>query len=208
MAARAALSRSNNEPCTALNIPFFPRLPIDPIEMMRTTLGEHFYIVNFQDSDEADRKCAADPARVFEVMMRKGAVTREHFNSLPPAMRSFSILAALERTELAGDALLSDEEARVYIDAFAAGGFTGPINYYRNWTHNWETAANVEQQITVPSLFIGAVNDVIISPEQIAAMQPHVNDLEMHMLDNCGHWSQQEKPDEVNALLLDWLARH
>jgi pimeloyl-ACP methyl ester carboxylesterase len=34
-----------------------------------------------------------------------------------------------------------------------------------------------------------------------------VADLEMHMLENCGHWTQQEKPAEVNALMLDWLAR-
>jgi pimeloyl-ACP methyl ester carboxylesterase len=27
------------------------------------------------------------------------------------------------------------------------------------------------------------------------------------MLEDCGHWTQQEKPDEVNTLMLDWLAR-
>jgi len=82
----------------ALNIPFLPRPPAEPIAAMRASLGEHFYIVNFQDSDAADRLCAANPARVFEVMMRRNAITREQFNALPGAMRSFSLLAALERT--------------------------------------------------------------------------------------------------------------
>lgn len=192
----------------ALNIPFFPRPPIDPIEVMRAMLGNDFYIVNFQDSDAADKKCAENPAWVFEVMMRRGAVTREHFDSLPKQMQSFSILAALGRTELAGESLLSPDEAQVYVDAFSAGGFTGPINYYRNWTYNWETTADVAQQVNVPTLFIGAVDDVIVAPERIEAMKPFVTDLEVHMLENCGHWSQQEKPHEVNALLLDWLAKH
>ncbi len=191
---------------TALNIPFFPRPPIDPIEIMRAALGKDFYIVNFQDSDEADRRCAEDPERVFEVMMRKNVISRERFNTLPKEMRSFSLLAALSRAELPGDPLLSPEEAQVYVAAFAAGGFTAPINWYRNWSHNWASSADVEQVVTVPTLFIEAVDDVIISPQQISAMKPHVRDLEIRTLEHCGHWSQQEKPGEVNALLLNWLS--
>lgn len=192
----------------ALNIPFIPRPPVDPIAYMRAALGDDFYIVNFQDSDEADRRCDENPAWVFEVMMRRHVVTRERFNTLPSRMRSFSLLAALGRTELAGEKLLSSEEQKVYVDAFCAGGFTGPINWYRNWTRNWETTADIEQAVRVPSLFIGAVDDVIIPEAQIEAMPSFVANLEVHMLADCGHWSQQEKPGEVNALLLDWLGRH
>ena len=191
----------------ALNIPFFPRPPVEPIAMMRAALGDDFYIVNFQDSDAADRRCEADPARVFEVMMRRKQVTREAFNKLPPEMQSFSLLHAIALTELSGQKLLSPDEQQVYVDAYTAGGFTAPINWYRNWTHNWETTAEVEQIVSVPTLFIGAVDDVIISPEQIAAMKPFVVDLEICMLEDCGHWSQQEMPDEVNNLLIDWLER-
>jgi len=103
--------------------------------------------------------------------------------------------------------VLSDEERDYFANAFAKSGFTGPINWYRNWTHNWETLEGVNQQVDIPTLFIGAVDDVIIAPEYIEGMQPLVTNLELHMLDNCGHWSQQEKPDDVNALMLDWLRR-
>ena len=191
----------------ALNIPFLPRSPVEPIGYMRAEFGNNFYIVNFQDSDIADRRCAANPARVFEVMMRRNQTSRERFETLPRQMRSFDLLAALDRSELRGEPLLTDEEAKVYVDAFSAGGFTGPINWYRNWTRNWAATADVDQTVSVPSLFIGAVDDVIISPVQIDAMVPHVPDLEIRMLENCGHWSQQERPDAVNALMLDWLRR-
>ena len=38
-------------------------------------------------------------------------------------------------------------------------------------------------------------------------MKPLLGDLEVHMLDDCGHWSQQEKPDEVNRLMIEWLKK-
>jgi pimeloyl-ACP methyl ester carboxylesterase len=64
----------------------------------------------------------------------------------------------------------------------------------------------VPQVVNVPTLFIGAENDVLISPEHIEGMQPFVPDLEIHSL-NCGHWTQQERPTEVNQILVDWLTR-
>jgi soluble epoxide hydrolase/lipid-phosphate phosphatase len=190
-----------------LNIPFFARPPVDPIAYMRNELGEDFYIVNFQDSDLADRTCAGDPGRVFDVMMRRNQITRTQFDQLPREMRQYSLLAALARTEMPGEPLLTPEERQVFVDEFVVSGFTGPINWYRNWTQNWTTTAGVDQTVRVPTLFIGADNDVIISLQQIEAMKPHVENLELHMLQNCGHWSQQEQPDEVNALILDWLGR-
>lgn len=191
----------------ALNIPFLPRLPVEPIAYMRSELGDDFYIVNMQTSDLIDRTCAENPGHVFDVMMRRNLITRAQFNNLPKKMRPYSLLGALARASASGDALLNAEERQVYVDAFNAGGFTGPLNWYRNWAHNWATTEDVEQVVQVPALFIGADNDVIISLQQIDAMRPHVSTLELRMLSNCGHWSQQEQPDQVNALILDWLDR-
>lgn len=190
-----------------LNIPFIPRTPIDPINLMRNYLGDDFYIVNFQDSNEADLKCNADPGHVFDVMMRRNPVARAQFDALPKEKKAFSLLAALARTELGGEPLLSDEERQTYTEAYKAGGFTAPINRYRNWTHNWESTKDVEQKVNIPTLFIGAVDDVIVSRAQIEAMKPHVADLEIQMIRKCGHWTQQEKPREVNSIMLEWMAR-
>jgi len=190
-----------------LNIPHFPRAPADPIQIMRSRFGDDFYIVNFQDSDAADKAFAADPVHFFNMMMRRNQVSRQQFDQLPDEMKSVSLLKVMARVEGSGEPLLSDEERDYFANAFAKSGFTGPINWYRNWTHNWETLEGVDQQIDIPTLFIGAVDDVIIAPEHIEGMKPLVTNLELHMLDNCGHWSQQEKPDAVNALMLNWLLR-
>lgn len=201
----AMLAPERIEKMVILNIPHFPRSPVDPIEVMRQRLGDDFYIVNFQNSDEADRAFAKDPTHFFDVMMRKNQLSRQQFDQLPPQMKVLSLLRVMARDVAGGDPLLSDEERNYYADAFARSGFTGPINWYRNWTRNWEALAGIEQEIDIPTLFIGAADDVIISLEQIEAMRPLVTNLKIHMLENCGHWSQQEKPEEVNHVMLDWL---
>jgi pimeloyl-ACP methyl ester carboxylesterase len=102
---------------------------------------------------------------------------------------------------------LTDRELKHYADAFKAGGFSGPINWYRNWTHNWAITKGIPQQVRAATLFIGAVDDVVVSPAQIQAMRAHVPDLEIRMIDDCGHWTQQEHPDRTNALMLEWMSR-
>jgi pimeloyl-ACP methyl ester carboxylesterase len=191
----------------ALNIPHYPRLPIDPIQIMRERFGSDFYIVNFQDSDEADRAFARDPSHFIDVIMRRKQISREQFDQLPADRKSLSLLKVMARSESSGEPLLSDAERDYYAAAFAKTGFTGAINWYRNWTLNWETQAGFDDRVSIPTLFIGAVDDIVIAPEHIEGMKPLVDDLEIHMLEQCGHWSQQEKPDEVNRLMIDWLRR-
>lgn len=191
----------------ALNIPFWPRREIDPIELSRERLGERFYIVNFQDSDEADRKFDSDPRRFISRMMRRNVISRERYAKLPPERQVVSLLETFDLDVARGDPLLREDELDFYTTAFAAGGFSGPINWYRNWSHNWRSTEGVEQRVTVPTLFIGADDDVIIAPQHIEAMRPHVDDLEVKMLADCGHWSQQEQPQRCNALITEWLLR-
>ncbi|MCH8072794.1 MAG: alpha/beta hydrolase [Proteobacteria bacterium] len=190
-----------------LNIPHIPRPPINPISYMRWKLGKDFYIVNFQKSDEADRRFAEDPRRFINVMMRRRQFSRGPSATGSKKRRPLNLIAALDQDQPAGEALLSAEELDVYADAFAAGGFTGPINWYRNWARNWKSTKGVDQTVRVPALFVGAANDIIISQSQIEAMRPFVPDLEIQMIEECGHWTQQEKPDELNRIIIDWLTR-
>ena len=203
----AILAPDRIEKLIILNIPYFRRPPIDPITMMRQRYGDDFYIVNFQDSDEADRIFAEDPAHFFDVVMRHKQISRQRFDSLPPERKVVNFIRSLKQERHSGEPLLLNEERDYYAAAYAKSGFTGPINWYRNWTHNWRVTAGVDPTIKIPTLFIGAVDDVIVAPEQIEAMKPLVTDLTIHMLEDCGHWSQQEKPAAVNGLILDWLVQ-
>ncbi|MBT8095635.1 MAG: alpha/beta hydrolase [Woeseia sp.] len=191
----------------ALNIPFMPRRHRDPVQVMRERFGPNYYIVNFQDSDEADRLFDSDPRRFIDRIMRRDGVTRRQFNALPDERRIVNMIATMNLDRKRGEALLTEDELDFYAKAFSAGGFSGPINWYRNWTRNWKSMEDIEQKVRMPVLFIGADNDVVVTPQQIKAMKNFVPDLESHVLDDCGHWTQQEKPGETNALMLDWLRR-
>lgn len=201
----AMLAPERIERLINLNIPHFPRTPVEPIKLTRDRLGSDFYIVNFQDSDEADRTFAADPTHFFNMLMRKNQITREQFEQLPAEMKVLSLLRLMERKEASGDPLLSEAERDYYVAAFQRSGFTNPINWYRNWTRNWAAIEGVDQTIDIPTLFIGAADDVVIAPEHIESMRPLVSNLTVEMLEPCGHWTQQERPEEVNQIMLKWL---
>jgi pimeloyl-ACP methyl ester carboxylesterase len=188
-----------------LNIPHFPRPPTDPIAIMRERFGDEFYIVNFQDSDEADRLFSADPRRFINRMMRRHQLTRAQYEALPAEHRVISLIGIMTQPQAGGEPLLNDEELNYYAAAFARSGFSGPINWYRNWTVNWRELENVDPFVRIPTLFIGAEHDVVIDLQYVDGMQPLVEDLTVEMLD-CGHWTQQERPREVNRLIVDWLA--
>jgi pimeloyl-ACP methyl ester carboxylesterase len=200
----AMLAPERIDKLVILNLPHYPRLPIDPIGVMRERFGNDFYIVDFQDSHEADRVFGNDPRHFINRMMRKNQLTREQFEQLPPEYQVVSLLRQTLSENPSGDALLSENELDRYTEGFSVSGFTGPINWYRNWTSNWEQLEGVAQQIDIPTLFLGAANDVLIGLQHIEGMKPLVNDLTIHMLE-CGHWTQQEQPDEVNRLILEWL---
>ncbi|MFK8051475.1 MAG: alpha/beta fold hydrolase [Woeseiaceae bacterium] len=191
-----------------LNIPFAPRRAVDPMVMTREMLGDDFYIINFQDSDIADRTFDADPEKFLRAMYRRLPATRAAFNATSAHDRQpFSMLREMQKTELPGTPLLDDVDLQVFVDAFRQSGFTPPINWYRNWSRNWALTENVAQRVTVPTLFIGANDDVLIAPEHIENMKQYVDDLEVHVIDRCGHWTQQEHPKTVNQLMLDWLTQ-
>ena len=106
------------------------------------------------------------------MMMRKNQVSRAQFEQLPAEMKSLSLLKRMQATRLSGDPLLTDEERDYYAKAFANSGFTGPINWYRNWTRNWQRTEGVNQTIAIPTLFIGAVDDVIVVAPVLGVSSP------------------------------------
>ena len=94
----------------------------------------------------------------------------------------------------------------MFVAAFRESGFTGPINWYRNFTRNWARSEGLPTRIDdVPCLMITAELDAVLPPSAAEHMPVFIGDLETHMIAGSGHWTQQEAPGAVNALLLPWL---
>lgn len=191
-----------------LNIPHTPRSPIDPIALFRRRLGDDFYIVNFQESDEADRTFASDPRRFFTNLMRKNQLPRAVFDQLPDEMKVFSLINLMQRDDVGGDAILTANELDYFVSAFETSGFTKPINWYRNWSRNWSEFEGTSDMIDIPTLFIAAADELVVGPEHVESMRLVVPNVQIETLSPCGHWSQQEHPYKVNQLIIEWLSNH
>jgi pimeloyl-ACP methyl ester carboxylesterase len=107
-------------------------------------------------------------------------------------------------------AWLSEDDLDVYAAEFERTGTGGALNRYRNMDRDWEDLAGFDgSSITQPSLFIGGALDASTTwmADAIQAYPATLPGLaSSHILDGCGHWIQQERPDEVNEILTDWLA--
>ncbi len=204
-----------------INTPHAARAPVDPIDIFRKRFGDSMYIVQFQDPARApDRIFAADVGKTFDFFMRK------------PMPRRSAAIAALDSGASAGVGasptlnlafpqmvagynaaldrrmpILSPDEMKVFVDNFTASGFTGGINWYRNMSRNWRNSAEFDHTVRVPSLMIMAENDAVLPPSAADGMEKLVVDLEKYLVRDSGHWTQQEKPDEVSSKLIEWRQR-
>jgi len=184
-----------------LSVPFLDRGTREWVEFWEERLGGDFYIVHFnRQPGVADAAFARNPRNLLRNLYRT-----EQWNSPPrPPRAGMAMVNLVEDTSPPGRAFLSDEELDVFVDAFARGGFTGPINWYRNFTRNWHRLAPVPQRVSQPALMIHGRYDSVRPSARIAEFVPNVHVEEL----DCGHWIQQERPAETNRLMLDWLASH
>jgi pimeloyl-ACP methyl ester carboxylesterase len=106
---------------------------------------------------------------------------------------------------------LSEADIEFYASEFGRSGFRGPLNYYRNIDRNWElTAAFADVMVTVPSLFVAGDHDLVIAApgmdQHLANLKQFVPALRnIRILPGCGHWTQQERPSEVSAAIIDFI---
>jgi len=93
------------------------------------------------------------------------------------------------------------------VSEFSRTGFTGALNWYRNYDRNWESTPQLaDARIGVPALFIGGTADPILPTMNPArAGEVVAGPYTVEMIDGAGHWVQQERPDEVNRILLGFL---
>ena len=88
------------------------------------------------------------------------------------------------------------------------GALTPPIEYYRNMDRNWElTAPIADRTVEVPCLMISAAGDPVLTPAMTTAWRSASRISSGSIIENCGHWTQQERPDETTAAMLAYLRR-
>jgi pimeloyl-ACP methyl ester carboxylesterase len=192
-----------------MSVPFMPRAPMPPVQLLRQVFGDSFfYVLYFQEPGVADADLGRDPGEVLRRMMGGVLVPGDGLPDMAaiaaPDGRGF-VDRLPEVTEL--PAWLSEEELAHYVTEFERTGFTGGIDWYRNFDRNWELTERVASaKVTMPSLFISGTADpvAIMSPEGVMDgwLEDHRGTI---WVDGAGHWVQQEAPKDVNEALLTFL---
>jgi pimeloyl-ACP methyl ester carboxylesterase len=192
----------------ALSVPPLPRARQQPTRAFRGTFGENFfYILYFQEPGVADAELNGDPARTMRRMMGGLQLTGDQSAALRMvAAGPEGLLDRLPEPAARPD-WISQDELDHYISEFTRTGFTGGLNWYRNMDRNWETTPALDgAMITVPCLFIGGTADPVLTfTPRDRAGQVISGPYREVMIDGAGHWLQQERPDEVNSALLEFL---
>jgi pimeloyl-ACP methyl ester carboxylesterase len=183
-----------------------PYVPFPTTSILRAAFPDEdgMYILWFQKPGVAEAVLDPNPRLCFDRLMRRGAPfekTAANATDLNPFRRLTSFAAVSEP-------MLSEEEIQVYVDAFTRSGFRGGINWYRNIDRNAERVPEVGKRVLeMPCLMVTAEWDFALRPEMAAGMPAVCKDLETYSVKECGHWTQQEKPDELNRVMVDWLRR-
>ena len=107
-------------------------------------------------------------------------------------------------------AWLTESDVDVYAAEFKRTGFIGAHNWYRNFDRNWELQGSLQGAgVTVPALYMAGDRDFVVSApgmdQLLANLKRFVPGLRGLQIPGCGHWTQQERPDEVNAALIDFI---
>ncbi|MFJ9429319.1 alpha/beta fold hydrolase [Streptomyces sp. NPDC101490] len=178
-----------------LSLPYQVRGETPWIEFMEAVLGGDFYFVHFnRQPGVADAVFEENTSRFLRNLYRK--------NEPPKAPAPGMALIDLARAETPlGEPVMSDGELSFLVSAFETSGFTGGVNWYRNLDRNWHLLADADPVVRQPALMIYGDRDPIAKSENLAEFVPRV---EVASLD-CGHWIQQEKPEETNRLIVEWL---
>lgn len=178
---------------------------LDPIAQMREVYSTDMYVLMFQDRDAADSVMNSDPRGTLRSALRKDLGTPDGWDQLPAAAKNMEYYGQPAPEEFPGRDVLLPEELDVYVSHYERTGFTPAINWYRNITSNWEAGLEIDQTIRVPSLMVSAENDVVLRPSMTDGMDAHVPDLERQVVPDAWHWTPEERPEEVNRIVLDWL---
>ncbi|MGK3940777.1 alpha/beta hydrolase [Streptomyces caeruleatus] len=184
-----------------------------PLQTMQERFGGRFYWNYFNLPGVADAEFGADPRSALRRLLVGASGDGEGAGRPEQALVSDPDRGWL--ADMPDPGTLPAWLTEADLDTLAAGhakGFTGALNWYRNLDRNWElTAPWHGARVTSPALYLYGDRDLVPAfpgtaelIEQLPRLMPNLV-RDPVVLPGCGHWTQQERPDEVNAALVEFL---
>jgi pimeloyl-ACP methyl ester carboxylesterase len=207
----AVLHPNRYRAVVGLSVPYLPRGPMPPVQMMRAMFQKNFfYIIYFQEPGVAEAEFESDvdwSIRLFTWGASAQARDIPEFAAAQVGKQSDSKLFD-NLPDMKGKLppWITEAEHQYYVKAFTKGGFRGPINRYRNMDGDWQDIPELQDaKITQPALFVIGDKDPVASFAPMDPMKQLVANLKIVTLPGAGHWTQQELPKETNEALIDFL---
>jgi pimeloyl-ACP methyl ester carboxylesterase len=204
----------------ALSVPFLPatgELPdgMTVNDVMRTAAGpgRDYYRLFFQEPGVAEADLERDVrTSMLGVLytlsgdvLANGDRTDPHDGHFPVGTTFVQSLSIPDRLP----AWLTEEDLNHYVDEITRSGFRGGLSWYRNINRIPGCLAPwVGATIDQPSFYMAGLTDLIAgnTPDAIATMRGALTDLRhCELVENAGHWIQQERPEEVTSALVGFL---
>jgi len=191
-----------------LSVPFRPRGEASPTAAMPRTDKAIFYQLYFQEPGVAEAEFERDPYRLVSAMLFGLSANPVGAMMVPREGGWLSTFAAPEGNL---PSWITKGDVDFYANELKQAGFRGGLNWYRNVDRNWSLLAPwAGAKVSVPALYIAGDRDPVV---RFPGMDKLIPNLPLFvpqlrktiMLPGCGHWTQQERPDEVNAALLEFL---
>jgi len=200
-----------------LSVPFRPRGSVRPSTAMPQTDDTVFYQLYFQAPGVAEAELSRDVRSSIRRVLHAGSGEGQQ------AGAGLGDPAAVGMVPRAGGFLshtaepsappswLTEADVDFYTGEFTRAGFRGGLNWYRNIDRNWELLAPYAgARVMVPALYMAGDRDLVVHFRGMDQLLPNLKKFvpELRrtiMLPGCGHWTQQERPKEVNDAMIAFL---
>jgi pimeloyl-ACP methyl ester carboxylesterase len=212
VAWNAALMRPDRfRAVVGMSVPYSPRGKVSLIDVLKKSGLDDFYMMYFQEPGIAEREFERDATTSLRRMLYSAS------GSLPEGIywKAFrapggGLLDNMFDAEMPFS-WLTEQDLAEYAGDFHRSGFRGGFNWYRNIHRNWELLAPFTHAlIRQPAMFVAGEHDGVLRMPAMRSAVDNINQVlpgvrKSEIIPRAGHWIQQEAPDRVNALLLEFL---
>lgn len=192
-----------------LSVPYTGRPPMRPTTLFKQIFQDtFFYILYFQEPGVAEAELEADPRRSLRLFLYTASGDAPPPSGFMQKQKGATFLDGMPEPESLPP-WLTDADLDYFAGEFARAGFRGGLNRYRNMDRDFDELPQLAgAKITQPALFITGDRDgvMMMNPAGIDTMKQMTDDLRKTVvLPGCGHWTQQERPAEVNSEIIAFL---
>jgi pimeloyl-ACP methyl ester carboxylesterase len=197
-----------------LSVPFRPRGSSRPTTVMPQTDEAMFYQLYFQEPGVAEAELERDPLVTVRAMLFGASGEASHLRKPGDPVGMVPRKSGFLRGLTSPPPLppwLTQADADYYVTEFTRTGFRGGLNWYRNIDRGWEMLAPFAGlPVVVPALYMVGERDLVMYFPGMDRLLPNLTKFVPNLrktivLPGCGHWTQQERPGDVNAAMIEFL---